>query len=140
MLTTEIVYRILNQILDEAKNDGGAPVSVAVCDRDGSLAGFLKMDGAALRTGHLARHKAYTAARMQARTGDFLARLKREHLDICYFCDPDLTPLPGATPLVNKDGDIIGSVGISGRPSEQDQSMADDVAARILRILMQPIN
>jgi uncharacterized protein GlcG (DUF336 family) len=77
---------------------------------------------------------------MQARTGDFLARLKREHLDICYFCDPDLTPLPGATPLVNKDGDIIGSVGISGRPSEQDQSMADDVAARILRILMQPIN
>jgi uncharacterized protein GlcG (DUF336 family) len=140
MLTTDIVYRILNQVLDEAKHDGGAPISVAVCDRDGSLAGFLKMDGAAARTGHLARHKAYTAARMQARTTDFLTRIKRENVDISYYCDPDLTPLPGGAPLVNKEGNIIGSVGISGRPSEQDQAMVDDVAARILRVFMQPVN
>lgn len=140
MLTTDIVYRILNQILDEAKQDGGAPVSVAVCDQTGELAGFLKMDGAAARTGRLARHKAYTAARMQVRTADLLARIKREHIDIRYFCDPDLTPFPGAAPLVSKDGEIIGAVGVSGRPSEQDQAMADDAAARILRVFMQPVN
>lgn len=140
MLTTDIVYRIISEVLAGAKQDGGSPISIAVCDRDGSLSGFLKMDGAAVRTGHLARRKAYTAARMQARTADFLARIKRENLDIAYFCDPGLTPLPGAAPIISKNGEIIGSVGISGRPSEQDQTMADDVAARILKALMQPIN
>lgn len=140
MLTTDMVYRVISEVLAEAKQDGGAPISIAICDRDGSLLGFIKMDGAAARTGHLAQRKAYTAARMQARTADFLTRIKRENLDIAFFCDPGLTPLPGASPLINKSGEIIGSVGISGRPSEQDQSMADDVAARILKASMQPIN
>lgn len=140
MLTTDIVYRIINQLIDEAKQDGGAPISVAVCSQDGSLAGFLRMDGAPVRTGHLARHKAYTAAVMQARTIDFQARLKRENVQINWYCDPGLTPLPGAAPILNKDGKVIGSVGISGRPSEQDQAMADDAASRILRVFMQPVN
>ena len=127
-LTMEMCQRITDIVVNTAMKDGGKPVAVAICDHTGTLVSLIKMDGTPLRSIHFARHKAYTAVRMQTRTADFLARLTQENLDIRFFCDPDLTPLPGGTPIIDGDGSVIGAVGISGRASQQDQDLADTAA------------
>lgn len=123
-LTMRLCEQIINGVVNTAATDGGSPVAVVVCDQEGFLVGLMKMDGAPTRCVHFARHKAYTAARMQTTTAAFQDRLQQERLDISYFCDPDLTPLPGGAPIVAGDGTVIGSVGISGRPSIEDQQLA----------------
>lgn len=128
-LNMEQCRKILDFVTAKAGGDGGSPVAVAVCDGEGFLVALLKMDGVPTRSVYLARRKAYTAARMQAATGAFQARLAREGLDIRYFCDERLTPLPGGAPIRDAGGRVIGSVGISGRPSPDDQALADEAAA-----------
>ncbi|WP_371376171.1 heme-binding protein [Sporomusa aerivorans] len=123
-LTMELCRQIISGVVQKAAADGGKPVAVAVCDQEGFLVGLLKMDGIPTRCVHFARHKAYTAARMQTTTAAFQDRLLEENLDIHFFCDPDLTPLPGGAPIYAEDGSVIGSVGISGRPSAEDQQLA----------------
>ncbi|HWR44695.1 heme-binding protein [Sporomusa sp.] len=127
-LTMNMCQQMINWIVQKVKQDGGKPVAIAICDHDGSLIALLKMDDVPARSVHFARHKAYTAARMQTRTDAFLARLHQEQLDISYFCDTNLTPLPGGAPIVASDGTVLGSVGISGRPSEEDQQLANVAA------------
>lgn len=128
-LGMERCRRIVDFVTTAAAADGGSPVAVAVCDREGFLVALQKMDGTPTRVAYLARRKAYTAARMQAATGDFHARLAREQLDIRWFCDERLTPLPGGAPIFGDGGRVIGSVGISGRPSADDQELANRAAA-----------
>lgn len=127
-LNMERCRRIVDFVVGTAAADGGSPVAVAVCDGEGFLVALQKMDGTPTRVAYLARRKAYTAARMQAATGDFQARLEREKLDIRFFCDPRLTPLPGGAPIRDADGRVIGAVGISGRPSPDDQALANRAA------------
>lgn len=129
-LTMDMCRHITDSIVNQALRDGGKPVAVAICDYTGTLVSLVKMDGVPLRSVHFARHKAYTAARMQTRTADFLARLEQESLDIRFFCDQDLTPLPGGAPIMDAAGSVIGSVGVSGRASEEDQLLADAGALR----------
>ncbi|MDF2874536.1 MAG: hypothetical protein K0R22_1219 [Sporomusa sp.] len=129
----DMCQQVLNGIVQQVKQDGGKPVAIAICDQDGSLIALLKMDDVPARCVHFARHKAYTAARMQTRTAAFLARLHQEQLDISYFCDTNLTPLPGGAPILALDGTVLGSVGISGRPSEEDQQLADMAAELLYR-------
>ncbi|HWR06520.1 heme-binding protein [Sporomusa sp.] len=132
-ITMDMCQQVLNGIVQQVKQDGGKPVAIAICDQDGSLIALLKMDDVPARCVHFARHKAYTAARMQTRTAAFLARLYQEQLDISYFCDTNLTPLPGGAPILALDGTVLGSVGISGRPSEEDQHLADMAAELLYR-------
>jgi uncharacterized protein GlcG (DUF336 family) len=123
--------RLTDWVVDTASSDGGKPVAIAICDSAGFLIGLTTMDGVPVRSAHFAQHKAYTAARMQAASGDFGARIKREETDISYYCDPKLTGLPGGAPIVTADGRVIGAIGISGRPSDDDQRLANAAAALV---------
>lgn len=127
-LTMNMCQEMINRIIHTVQEDGGSPVAVSICDQAGSLLALIKMDGAPARSVHLARHKAYTAARMQTTTEAFMARLATEKIDIAYFCDPKLTPFPGGAPVRKADGSIIGAVGVSGRKSEEDQQLASAAA------------
>lgn len=127
-LTMDIYKAMLNWIVDTVKGDGGKPVAISVCDRDGSLVALIKMDGVPSRSVSLSQHKAYTAARMQTTTEAFMERIHKEKIEIAYFCDPKLTPFPGGAPIKTLDGNIIGAIGISGRASEEDQRLANYAA------------
>lgn len=105
---------------------GAKPFSMAICDKDGFTVLFQKLDGAKLLTINLTPAKAYTAVRMGVSTADFLARLQRENLDIAYFADPKFVAMPGGVPIVNKNNDIIGAVGIGGL--KEDGEVAKKVA------------
>jgi uncharacterized protein GlcG (DUF336 family) len=116
---------LIAHMVGQARERFHKPVSVAVCDAYGLLAGFIRGDGAPLRTIPLAQQKAYTASRMGSTTAAFLARLRREEVPIGFFCDPLMTALPGGAPLLDGRGRMVGAIGISGLAPDDDQALAD---------------
>lgn len=132
-LNLEQAQSIITQALTKASQDhAGRPICVAVCDERGLLLTFARMNGAPARSVRIAQGKAYSAARMGATTQSVLERLHREKIEIGYFCDPEITALPGGSPLKNGEGRLVGSVGVSGLTSAEDQALTDAMAAAFL--------
>jgi len=129
-LTLELASQLLAQAQDHAQQDFKRPICVAVCDAQGLLVAFARMEGAPLRSIAISQGKAYTAARMGVTTQAVLARLKNEGIEIGYFCDPQLTALPGGSPLKDQAGVLCGAIGVSGLASAEDQQVTDHLAAR----------
>ena len=125
--------RIVEHLVSEAKQTFGKPVCVAVCDTYGFLIAFARADGGPVRSIALSQQKAYTCARIGTSTPAFLERLRRENIDIGYFCDPLLTALPGGALLHDGDGRVVGAVGVSGLAPDEDQQLADSASALIGR-------
>lgn len=110
-------------------------LSVAVCDCNGSLLAFNRMDNAKLLTIELTQRKAYTAARLSTKTLAFLQRLQKENLDIQYFGDNLLTALPGGIPVFSPSGALAGSVAIGGLSADEDHQVAEKIAQFLTDIL-----
>lgn len=104
------------------------PLSVAVCDANGELLSFARMDNAKLLTIELTQRKARTSSRLGCTTQAFLQRLQNEQLDIGYFADARFTALPGGIPLFN-DGKCVGAVAVGGLSAQEDHDAAAAVAA-----------
>lgn len=120
---------LVEKAIEKAAAEYKRPICVAVCDAYGFLVAFNKMDGAPVRSIAISQGKAYTAARMGVNTDSFLARLHRENIPAIYFCDSQLTALPGGTVFKNADGVIFGAAGISGLAPQEDQEIAEYMAA-----------
>lgn len=120
-----LVQSLLDHTIRQALKQFDKPVCVAVCDAHGFLLGFLRADGAPVRSIALAQQKAYTSSRMGSSTTAFLTRLRSEDIPIGYFCDPLLTALPGGALLADSAGRVNGSIGVSGLSPAQDQAIAD---------------
>ncbi|TLU71495.1 GlcG/HbpS family heme-binding protein [Lichenicoccus roseus] len=103
----------------------GKPICIAVCDERGLLLGFVRMDGAPVRSVEIAQNKAYSAARLGVTTAAFHERMLRENMPASYFGDPRLTGMPGGSVVLSADGRVVGGVGISGLAPSQDQEIAD---------------
>ncbi len=126
-LVFDLVQKLLQQAIDKAKTDFGRPICVTITDQAGEMLGFVKMDGAPLRSIRISQRKAYTAARMGVTTNTFMERLQRDKFLASDF-DPFFTALPGGTPLKNKEGGIVGAIGVSGLAAGEDQVITDFVA------------
>src|SRR5216683_6204217 len=59
-ITIETAERIIKAAETKA-SEMGIPMSIAICDEDGILKAFRRMDGAALLSVQIAQDKAYTA-------------------------------------------------------------------------------
>lgn len=122
---------LVAKALEMAASEFKRPICAAVCDKYGFLLAFGRMDGAPVRSIAISQGKAYTAARMGVNTDAFLERLHRENIPASYFCDQQLTGLPGGSVLKDTDGNIIGAVGISGLKAEEDQVIANMMAEAV---------
>ena len=131
-LTLDAANRLLDRAMTKVKQDFNRPVCVSVCDPLGFLLAFARMEGAPVRSIQISQGKAYTAARMGVSTDAVLARLKKEGIEIGYFCDSLLTALPGGSPLKNETGMTIGAIGVSGLTSAEDQIVTDSMAEFVL--------
>ncbi len=129
-LSLEAAQALLQKAMTMATQDPGRPICVAVCDERGLLIAFARMAGAPARGVRIAQGKAYSAARMGVTTEAVLARLHREQIAIGYFCDPELTALPGGSPIKDGSGQVRGAIGVSGLSSAQDQGITDALAAQ----------
>jgi len=128
-LTSEKVKELLNRAAEKVAADYKRPACIAILDENAFLLGFLRMDGGPVRSIQISQCKAHTAIRIGVPTDVFIERLRKDNLDIGWFCDPLLTALPGGNPLKNKDGKIIGAVGCSGLLVSEDQKITEDIAS-----------
>lgn len=130
-ITLDQAQALVRSALALATRDHGRPICVAVCDDRGLLLAFARMDGAPARSVRISQGKAYTSARMGVTTAALLARLHREQIEVGYFCDPELTALPGGLPLKDAAGRLLGAAGVSGLTSAEDQAITDALAAEV---------
>jgi glc operon protein GlcG len=127
-LTLETAQKIVAIAIDKANGDFKRPICVSVCDEQGFLLAFGRMNGAPVRSIHISQRKAYTAARMGVSTDAFLARIQKENIQASYFGE-DMVPLPGGNVLKDSSGRQLGAVGISGLALHEDQAVAEAVVA-----------
>jgi len=116
--------QIIDRIVDKALHLKKAAV-VAVADSHGELIAFARMDGAPVSSIRIAANKAWTAARERKSTQDIgeKARHPEKGHDIAYYGDPKFVGWGGGIP-VWRDGEVVGSVAVSGLSSSEDVVLA----------------
>ncbi|MBI3961212.1 MAG: heme-binding protein [Deinococcus sp.] len=116
--------QIITAILRAVEGDNLLPITVWVSDAHGDLKAAVRMDGAFLDTPLNAQRKAYTAARGGSRTTrELRARVDQAPVDAHCF-DPRFTYFGGGVKVV-VDGQVLGAVGVSGRPEPgEDERLA----------------
>jgi glc operon protein GlcG len=104
----------------EANQRGAA---IAVVDRHGELLAFLRTDGCRLPSIGIAINKAYTAAREQIESGELGARSREGGFPMTNFGELRYVTWGGGVPITI-GGEIVGGVGVSGLPEEDDIALA----------------
>lgn len=130
-LELSVAQHLVEHLVADAKSRFGKPVCVAICDSYGFLIAFGRADGAPVRSIAISQQKAYTSVRIGTTTTAFHQRLQREGTPVGYYCDSLFTALPGGALLTDKEGRVVGAVGISGLAPDQDQLLADSGSASI---------
>ena len=130
-LTLSQAQTLLSQGLELMRQYPGKAACLSVCDQYGFLLSFTRMDGAPVRSIQIAQQKAYTCARIGTNTNAFLERLRTENIPVSYFCDDQLTALPGGAVLQDPQGNMVGGVGVSGLAPHEDQAIADALASAL---------
>ena len=94
-------------------------IVVAIMDNHGNLKYYRRMDNNCVVSVRMAPLKALTSASMPISTKDLA--LKNEKLaNLPYLGVPGIVLLEGGLPIITKDGEHIGSIGISGATPELD--------------------
>ena len=100
-------------------------MDIAVVDAGANLKAFVRMDGAYLGSIDIAIKKAKTARYFNMPTGKLgeLAQPGKPLYNI-EFSNEGLITFPGGLPLTDKNGNIIGAIGVSGSSVENDHEVA----------------
>ncbi|ELZ15303.1 hypothetical protein C477_18995 [Haloterrigena salina JCM 13891] len=102
------------------------PMVIAVSNSEGNLIAQHRMDGAWLASIDISRNKAYTAAALDMPTHD-LADPTRPGESLYGLQNTNqgkMVIFGGGYPL-ERDGDIVGAIGVSGGEVEQDMDVAE---------------
>ncbi len=101
-------------------------MNIAVVDAGANLKAFVRMDGAWLGSIDIAVKKAKTARFFDMPTGE-LGKLSQPGGSLYQIevSNSGLITFPGGVPLKNKDGDVIGAIGVSGDVVENDHAVAE---------------
>ncbi|MCD8436348.1 heme-binding protein [Tenacibaculum dicentrarchi] len=108
-------------------------MSISVVDASASLIAFERMDGAFIGPIDIAMKKAKTAA-LFGKDTSILGELSQpgEPLYNIEHSNNGLITFAGGVPIKNKDGIIIGAIGLSGSTVENDLEVAKAGANAIL--------
>jgi len=108
-------------------------VNIAVVDAGANLKAFIRMDDSFLGSIDIAIKKAKTSRYFDIDTGD-LGKLSQPGGMIynIELSNDGLVTFPGGVPLKNKEGKIIGAIGVSGGTIEQDHEIATAAAIAIV--------
>ncbi len=114
--------RVIDAIREELEvtNRGAA---VAVVDTHGELMAFLRTDGCKLPSITISINKAFSAAREQDPSRIIGERSLSEGFPMTNFGDLRYTAWGGGVPL-RYEGQVVGGVGVSGLPEEEDMILA----------------
>jgi glc operon protein GlcG len=115
----QAIIAVIQAVL-ERENKGAA---VAVVDAHGELIAFLRTDGCPLPSLNNALHKAYTAARERKPSAEIGRASREQGFAITNFGDLRYTGWGGGVPILYR-GEVIGAVGVSGLPEDEDIDLA----------------
>ena len=101
----------------------GQGAAVAVADTHGELLAFLRTDGCGLPPITIAQNKAYTAAREGIPSKLLGERSRDEGFPMTNFGELRYVSWGGGVPVI-VNGQVVGSVGVSGLPEEEDMRLA----------------
>ena len=124
-LTLAAARRVIAAVEAEARIMG-IPLSVAVVDSGDQLVAFARMDTADLVTIQLARDKAFSALMNRMPTRDLapLVQPGAEFYGYDALAGGRMIVFAGGLPL-ERNGVLVGAVGVSGGTSEEDQRAAE---------------
>lgn len=114
--------QVLDAVQAELERTGGG-AAVAVVDSHGELVAFVRTDGCPLASINNAINKAYTAARERKPSWEVGEASRSEGFPMTNFGDLRYTAWGGGVPLV-VGGQVVGAVGVSGLPEEEDMALA----------------
>ena len=110
------------------------PMNIAVVDSGGNLKGFYRMDDAFIGSVDISIKKAVTARffNMSTRTLGAASQVGQSLYGIEVSND-GLILFAGGVLLVDKNGVIVGAIGVSGGTVDEDESVAKAGAAALLK-------
>jgi uncharacterized protein GlcG (DUF336 family) len=132
MKLSEAQARSIIQAGEAKATEMGVRINIAVLDDGAHLKAFNRMDGAVLGSIDVALGKARTAVLFQAASEA-----------VWLYCKPGapaptlelsnggLTTFGGGIPLFDREGEIIGAVGVFGGTVPQDLKIAEAAAAAL---------
>lgn len=103
----------------------GTPMNIAVMDAGMNLVAFERMDDAWVLSIDIAIGKAYTSAGRGLSTRDIgeKAQPGQPLFGVNTTNDGRVVTFPGGLPLT-RDGEVVGAIGVSGGPVDQDEEVA----------------
>ena len=126
-LTLEAAQTIAIAALKTAREKSFKPLAVVVYDARGALKALLSEDGTSIKRAEIAMGKAYGALAL----GVGSRALHKMATDRPYFIASathavggQLVPVPGGVLIKDGQGRILGSVGVSGDTSDNDEIAA----------------
>ena len=122
-ITSEAARRMIGAAEAKAR-EMGKPMCIAVCDGDGTLKAFSRMDGAPLLSVQIAQDKAYTAISFGMATHDWFDFVKNDPPLLHGIIKTDrLIVFGGGFPILS-EGQMIGGIGVSGGHYTHDMEVA----------------
>lgn len=123
-ITAEAAERILKAA--EAKSrEMGKAMCIAICDEDGTLKAFHRMDGAALLSVQIAQDKAYTAISFGGLAShEWYDFIKNDPPLLHGIVKTDRLIVFGGGYAIKTEAGIIGGIGVSGGHYTEDMEVA----------------
>ena len=128
--------RVFMQALENEAAARGLSLVVAVCSREGRPVSVDVMDGAYIASYDIAVNKAWTAVSLQMPTKE-LAALCAPGGSLYGLQNTNqgrIVIFGGGVPLKDRDGNILGGLGVSGSTAENDTMMGDVGGELFLRM------
>jgi uncharacterized protein GlcG (DUF336 family) len=122
-LSTAEAQRILQAAQAKAQ-EMGVKVGISVVDGRGDLLTMVRLDGASWRSPILSRGKAMASVTFGISSGDLAERANTPVMQAMMISQAgNFVPGQGALPI-NRGGEVIGAVGVSGGTSQEDEDIA----------------
>lgn len=126
-LTLAQAKQIIEHTLAAQASNGFKPMAVVVLGSAGTIKASESQDGTSLLRPKVAHGKAYGAISLGIGSRALFERAKNEPFFIQAvnsLCDGALVPVAGGVLVRNSDGELIGSVGVTGDTSDNDELCA----------------
>lgn len=120
-------------VLDVIRNqfsERSVEAAGAVVDQSGELMAFMRTTQCRLPSINIAINKAYTAARERIETAELGERSRAQGFPMTNFGDLRYVSWGGGVPLL-RNGSVVGAVGVSGLPENDDVEIARFAAAAL---------
>jgi uncharacterized protein GlcG (DUF336 family) len=125
MITLEAARRVVSAAEEKAR-EIGQPMDIAVLDGGRNLKSFARMDNAWLGSIEIAIDKAYTSTSFEMSTEDLASQAQpgQPLFGINTTSNSRVVIFAGGIPI-QRDGQVVGAVGVSGGTPDQDQQVAE---------------